>query len=368
MSRRLLVWETHHLGDAVMSLPFLRAAASRFQVTLVCRPSQTQIYRLLPADSISILEWEPFWTKGVSKGASVLRLLHLLRQVRSLRCEYGVSVWADVRVHLLLFLAGINKRVGYPMDALNFYGSHLPWRSRQLRKSQRLNRLIETVLRRPLLSHPIQRKSDWSHIDTWTAIAHKLDLAPNFDTPWFELGLPHSAIKNFVERERSEGREIWIIHPGARTASKRWPIENFHKIVSEVLLPNGKSVLMLDEGQSATFTSASDHFATVNSPSMKVFVALMGSADSLLCNDSLPAHIGAALGLRVWSIFSSSDAQVFAPFNNAQRVLTSDVCEFRPCMDHCLKSRFECLEAINIDYVKRRLLQSFSQPSCKTER
>ena len=37
MRSRLVVFEMHHLGDAVMALPFLRAAAKTYETTVFCR-------------------------------------------------------------------------------------------------------------------------------------------------------------------------------------------------------------------------------------------------------------------------------------------------------------------------------------------
>ena len=39
MKPRLLIVELHHLGDAVLSLPFVRAAARTHEVHVLCRPA-----------------------------------------------------------------------------------------------------------------------------------------------------------------------------------------------------------------------------------------------------------------------------------------------------------------------------------------
>ena len=46
MKSRLLVVELHHLGDAVMSLPFVRGAQQRFEVHVLCRPATRAVYEL----------------------------------------------------------------------------------------------------------------------------------------------------------------------------------------------------------------------------------------------------------------------------------------------------------------------------------
>ncbi|MEI8313549.1 MAG: hypothetical protein WCH98_22600, partial [Verrucomicrobiota bacterium] len=45
MNPRLAVFEMHHLGDAVIALPFLRAASKLFEASVICRPGTAGLLR-----------------------------------------------------------------------------------------------------------------------------------------------------------------------------------------------------------------------------------------------------------------------------------------------------------------------------------
>ena len=60
MKPRLLVVELHHLGDSVISLPFVRCAGTKYEVHVLCRPASCGVYRLLANHPI-INPWEPPW-------------------------------------------------------------------------------------------------------------------------------------------------------------------------------------------------------------------------------------------------------------------------------------------------------------------
>jgi ADP-heptose:LPS heptosyltransferase len=365
MPRKLLVWETHHLGDAVMSGPFIRAAAEHFEVTLVCRPSQVEIYRLLLSKPFSIIEWEPFWVEKTSKRTSLISLTKLLLHLRSFHFDYALSVWADFRIHLLLFLSNAKIRIGLPMSPINFYASHLSWRKVQLARSIKIADLCEWLIRKPLLTKQISREANWSHLDAWSALAQSAGFPPKLETPWFSTSTVNSSITDFLARARADLSPIWIIHHGARTPNRRWPLEKYSQIIDDILLPHGCTILLFDQNQKELFCEKNTRFGTFNTPTLTDLISLVGRGDHLFCNDSLCAHIGAAMGLEVWTVFSSGDITLFSPFGNTDRVLAKDICEFRPCLDKCMKPSYICLDGIETDYVKNRILQSFSDLNAK---
>ena len=361
MRGRLLIWETHHLGDAVMSLPFVRGAAETFETTVVCRPALANVYRAagLP---IKVISWEPFWSEGLSfwkRLCNFCSFLKLLPKLRRISADVAVCAWADFRVHLLSILVGIPRRVGPPTNEVTFYGSHLPWRAAKLRKSKQVIGILESILRRPIVTDPVTREESSHHMDVWALAASSLGFSPRYGFPWFPPPQPPPEAGLFAERARQFQLPIWAVHPGARTATKRWPLQNYMRVINEVLLPNGCAVILIDETQNVPFQEIGTHFCSVRTPSLNELFGVLNTVDRFLANDSFPAHAAAALGKSVWTIFSSADARIFAPFGNASRVIQKDICEYRPCLDHCLKSTPECLLAIDFGTVKEAIDNSF---------
>ena len=84
-------------------------------------------------------------------------------------------------------------------------------------------------------------------------------------------------------------------------------------------------------------------------------LSLVQTADHVLCNDSLVSHLAAALGKPVWTIFGSGNPNWFAPFGNEKRVIASDICPYRPCIDRCLYASPICLEAVSVAQVAEKI-------------
>jgi heptosyltransferase-2 len=81
----------------------------------------------------------------------------------------------------------------------------------------------------------------------------------------------------------------------------------------------------------------------------------LAGCDAVLCHDSFPAHLAAALGKPVVTIFGSGEPDWFAPFNNRQRVVQKRVCPLHPCIDRCGMPRYICLDEIQPAEVLRQL-------------
>ena len=134
---RLLLFEQRMIGDAVMSLPFIRSAQKTFDVFVTCAEHSAGIFSMaLPADRI--IAWTPPW---ILEGGSLAKWLkaglgEYLPRLRRVQADVAVSVWADARVHLLMGLTGAKVRVGFPMTRTNFYASHLRGGRNRLRSAQ----------------------------------------------------------------------------------------------------------------------------------------------------------------------------------------------------------------------------------------
>lgn len=191
--KRLLLLENHRLGDAVMSLPFLRGATEAgWEVHAGSSTAARAVYEtVLPPERIVT------WDRSVDS----------FRALRRIGAEAGVSVWADVRDHLLLRLLGIPRRIGFPMNRRNYYANHLAWRQRSLRIGQALQGACRLGGLR-LLTDSLQR-TDYSqhHVADWGQIAAEIDFPLRLEAPWLDLPpLPLSdAAEQFLRDHAGEG-------------------------------------------------------------------------------------------------------------------------------------------------------------------
>lgn len=349
MRSRLLVFELHHLGDAVLALPFLRAASARFEVFLVCRPSVADLIRSL-IGGIHFLEWESVWS-GIQP--------QQIQKMRSIAPCVAVSAWPDTRVHTLMALSTASQRIGFTMSRRNYYGVERPWRRRRLRIGQALGTLAQAGLREPLLTSPLERESTTqAHWRNWLQIAQALGLKVDLATPWCDLSLHSlaaSPIHHWIENNRSRGLPIWVLHSGGRLASKRWPEERFTNLLREYFATKHLPVMIVRPPGESCPEPQSGNQIMVQPSSWAEVLAIFQEADLALCNDSLASHLASALGKGVVTVFGSADPAWFAPFGNESFVASTSQCPYRPCVDRCVQPSFICLNSVSEALVVRRL-------------
>jgi ADP-heptose:LPS heptosyltransferase len=219
--------------------------------------------------------------------------------------------------------------------------------------------MIETFI--PRLTHPLLAGLRSPHIERWSQMAGALGFVCNFSLPWIPV---QSASKN--------PRPVLGIHRHARLPSKQWPIEKWDELLAmEAVRSKFDIVEILQNAQEGPvcqdrngFRKHADPALTsrallakreFHTPDLPALVAALASCDAVLCHDSLPSHLAAALGKPVVTIFGSGEPDWFAPWNNRQRAVHKRVCPLHPCIDRCGMDRYICLEEIQPDEVLRQL-------------
>lgn len=340
--KRLVVFELHHLGDAVMALPFLRAAGKTHQVSVVCRPPVAQFLQAATT-GVEILPAADSWPA-------------LAAQARALRLgktDTAACVWADARAQILMALTGAGVRAGFPMTPHNYYAAELPWRRRRLRFGQALTAGAGLVGGRPVLTHPLDRASpDQHHLQDWEQLAQALGIVPDDSVPWLLTGgsLPAPA-KDFLATQA--GKKILLLHPGGRLPTKRWPF--FPELLARLAPREDLAVLILQPpGESAPEPGGPNQHL-VHAADWSALFAVFSTADAVVANDSFASHLAAALGKPVVAVFGSGNPAWFAPWKNRALVAATDVCPFRPCIDRCVMPSVVCLESVTVELVESRL-------------
>jgi ADP-heptose:LPS heptosyltransferase len=286
------VLELWGLGDLALALPFLRTAARHAHVTLLAQPHAAPLLsRFAPeVDHVPLTApWARFSGKYQLHRWPWRDLRRAIGELRGRDCDLGVAARPDPRDHVLLALAGVRRRLGFPRA-----GSR--W-------------LLHTALPRPARPH---------RAEYWTALAR--ELAWPLDEP---------ASKPAVEG----GRHV-VIHPGAGHPVRRWPRERF-EVVATRLRTAGWRVTMIDEG----------------STDLNQLLDVLASADRFIGNDSGPGHLAALLGVPTFTIFGPQLPELFAPQHPQAAWIDGAPCRYKPCFDACRLAEPECIRRIEVDAV-----------------
>lgn len=356
MKPRLFIVELHHLGDAVMSLPFVRGAQQKFEVHVLCRPSVGPIYRLL-AETPHIHEWEPPWSDDKPCGAltAIRAAITAGRDLTTENFEVAVGVWADARVEIIMAATRARRRIGFRMTRGNYYAANLPWRSKRLLAGQLLEKIYSLAGPvRPLLTTWLHREDVRQHHSRcWEQAAEAIGIVCEYNIPWIAVE-PSSEVAALRAEAAANGKKLLAVHAQARLPSKQWQVENWRALLGRSALREKLSLLQIvPPGAQA----ASDDIPIITPPDVRSLASALSAADALVCHDSLPGHLAAALGKPVVTVFGSGEPDWFAPWGNRERVVQKRVCPLHPCIDRCGMDSYLCLNAVSVDDVAGHVME-----------
>jgi ADP-heptose:LPS heptosyltransferase len=244
-------------------------------------------------------------------------------------------------------LSGAKIRAGFRMNRVNFYASRLPWRCKQIKIGRLISAAGSILTLRPLITKNVTR-SDYEqhHVDDFRDLSQALGIPWDEHRPWLPQCVAPPANQ----------QPVWLVHPGAGSPIRRWPLDSFAKIVREVLIPAGARVVFIRPPEIPELPLLPPEVQVVAPANLHELLAACSAADLLLCNDTSISHMGAALGKPTVAIFSSTNPNWFGPRGCEKHIVEKNVCPHRPCLDHCVMPSYICLEAVTFEMVREKAL------------
>ena len=185
------------------------------------------------------------------------------------------------------------------------------------------------------------------------------------------LFLPPNDIKkakSFLKHENLEPDKYIIIHPGAKWNPKRWPLENWIKLLRLILKDYDMPVLVVGGSQDKKSVDIiqkeviSDKISLYISTDINVSSALVKLAHLCLCMDSAAMHIAAATGTTSISMFGPVSPRRSAPGDNEgchvlYEKLFCSPCELYYTHDRCRRGLNFCMYSIKPELVYQKIFE-----------
>jgi lipopolysaccharide heptosyltransferase II len=313
-----LVIAPNWIGDAVMSLPVLRAlkaSAADRRLAVLARRGPAAIYR------------------AEGSADDVLAASGLFAAVgAAARGGFG-EAWLlpnSFRAALVPWLAGIPDRIGYASDR-----------------------------RGPLLTRPLPPPPRIAHqLRDYDSLLESRGIEPDLDPPRLSLSAETADIAAFALARAGlpPNRPLVLLAPGAAFGwTKRWPAERFGRL-GRLLLEQGLlSALVIGPGEERLAeearVAAGGYLPALGADLDAIGVAALAArARVVVCNDSGPMHLAAAVGTPVVAIFGPTDPGRTGPCGAAAEVLDRYVfCS--PCYLKECPYRHECMREIEVEEV-----------------
>jgi ADP-heptose:LPS heptosyltransferase len=315
---KLFIIELWGLGDLVIATPFLRVAAEQYEVTLLAKPYALDLQpRFWPGVKIIpfIAPWTAFRNKYHVWRWPLPEMLRLLRSLSAEHFQFGFSARWDPRDHLLLKIAGVKERLGFPRIGSGAF-----------------------------LTRSLMRPAPDAHrYESWRIAGKALGL----DLPARECLVPPPAPK----REKTI-----LLHTGARLPARVWPLENWRSLALHLRQKNYPVRIICDPHQENWWKEKGE--SDVACPrTVTALLSLIDRAGAMIGNCSGPGHLAAACGVPTCTIFGPSLIEWFAPLHPQAECIPGRPCPYKPCSDYCHFPKAFCIQDLPEDVVWPRVEQ-----------
>ena len=301
---RILVVELWQIGDVVMATPFLRALRGCFPTAHITLLGKSHARELLEASGLvdDVVVAEVPWTRARRKYHPAdydWRVLgELVCTLRARRFDLAFDARMDIRNNVLLSLTGATHRVGFR------YGGG-DWL------------LTQAV---PVTTHDDHRTDDWLRLLPAAGCERPADRRPLLKTTNEE----RVAARELLARHFGDGPEPLVaLHPGGSYPGKRWPLDCFLTLAHE-LAAEGVRVVAFEEASGYGRDLGEVPGVVLLRLRLREMMAVLEQCSTLVCNDSGPMHIAAALGVRAVAIFERGEPKWFGPVGEGHIVIPGE--------------------------------------------
>lgn len=341
--RRILLIKPSSLGDIVHALPMLAALRRRWP--------DAHIAWLVGASFAPLLDGHPLIDEVIRfdrkrygqmwwNPAASIAFWRFVASIRRRRFDLVIDLQGLIRSGLLSWFSGARRRVGFA------HAREAAW----LFYTQR-------VSCPPDSPHAVDRN---------LCVARQLGLP--IDPIEFPLALTDAELERaralLAETQTDSSESITAILPGARWASKQWPARRFAEVV-DTLQANGTRCLLLgapDDEPLGEIIMRECRDAPVNligRTSLRELVALLALADRVVCCDSGPMHIAAALDRPLTAIFGPTDPNRTGPYGSRSAVVRRDL-QCSPCLRRvCPLRHHACMAELDAETVLASVRELF---------
>lgn len=338
--KRILITRTDRIGDVLLSTPIIKVLRRRFphsHIAAVVRPYARDIVLGNPYLN-EVIVYDKY-----GRQRSLSRSIGFAWALRKKRFDLALILHPTNRMHLVTFLAGIKKRVGF-------------------------NRKLGI-----LLTDKIEHKKQQGQkheLEYTLDVVRYLGIEPEDKDLFMPIRKDSEIyIEEFLFNQGCrKGEKIIAFHPAASCPSKIWPTERFAQVVDKLSAEFKAKIVIVagtDDADISSSLSSLVHCPLIDATgktSVSELASLLRRCSLFIANDSGPVHIAATLGVPTVAIFGRSQPGLsprrWGPIGKDSIILHKDA-GCGSCSAHNCQNDFTCLKAISVQEVlaaARRLL------------
>jgi lipopolysaccharide heptosyltransferase II len=324
---RIVIRSSNWLGDAVMSVPAVRAIKNGrpdVHVTIAAPDKIAPMWKLIPeVDAIIALP-----------ETSLLSVVRLLG--RQMPFDVAILFPNSLRVAIESWLSRIPRSVGYR-------GHCRSW-------------LVNQIVREPRKPGPPEHH--------WLRF---LRIARECGAETSNIEVPNLNQTSNIQPSQGYGlvgkhQTLIGLCPGAEYGrAKRWLPERFAEVAAKITAQSSADWILLGTKNDAAIgeqiaAAIGDHCVNrIGQTTLEQLIEELQRCSLLVTNDTGTMHLAALLGVPVVAIFGSTEPRLTGPLGNGHVVLRHHV-ECSPCFLRECPIDFRCMKAVTADEVAEAVL------------
>lgn len=327
---RFLIVRTDRIGDVVLSTPVvsvLRQARPDSYIAMMVSPFTVKLI-----EGSKLLDRIVVFDKKRYRG--LFGSMRFAIRLRRMRFDVALILHPTRRVHILLWLAGIPRRIGWDRKYGFLLTDRIPHKKHLGKK------------------HEVEYNLELLNYIGITPSHYEPKIFVNVDKKDRDL------IDSLLMQNNINKRNMIVFHPGASCPSKRWSPGDFASVADTLIERDGFDIVVVAGEDNVGFVEDMlEHMrnrGSVLSLAGKIHLgqlsALLEDSLLLVSNDSGPVHIAVAHRTGVVVVFGRKQPGLgylrWGPYSDKRVIIHKDVgCE--ECLAHRCKNGFKCLEAIS---------------------
>lgn len=327
--KNILIVRTDRIGDVVLSLPVVAVIKEYYP--------DCKINFLIREYTKSITEANPLIDESIiiKEENGKFRIFENVRMLKKYDFDIVIVLYPTFRLSLIMFLAGIKKRIGTGYRLYSFLFTDKIYEHRKDAKKHELEynfSLLRSI---------------------------GIDFRPGINNVKFNLNISESSLNKIdklleVNNVLPDERFI-IIHPGSGGSAVDLPISKFKEIIKGISENDVKIILTGNRFEKKicdelTLNEKVKNFSGLLT--LEELMALISKSYLLVANSTGPIHIAAALGKQTFGFYpkiKSCSANRWGPYTDKKFIYEPELdckdCNRKQC------EKLNCMNYININNV-----------------
>ncbi|MGZ3577439.1 MAG: lipopolysaccharide heptosyltransferase II [Syntrophales bacterium] len=329
-ARNILIRGTNWIGDAVMTLPAVRAVRNTFpaaRISVLAKPWVAEIFNICPdVDEVIV-----FHSPGPHAG--IAGKLRLAKELKARNFDTAILLQNAIEAAIITQLAGIPVRAGYNSDGRGLLLTHSVPRTEAVRRVHQIQYYMEMV--------------------------KALGCRPTEATVHLDPGNEYQGLSEKLLSEHGIRREGFIVGlaPGAAYGpAKRWFPERFAAVGDRLVEDRSAQIILFgsnEDRKSADLVQQHANHRYINlsgKTNLRDAIAVISRCGLFISNDSGLMHVAGALNIPTIAIFGSTNPVTTSPVGDRSVVIYKGA-SCSPCLKETCPTDFRCMEMISVEEV-----------------